>query len=178
MRPGPIGQEHLQTPPFRIVTGSEADLPEMATAHGLCFPEDPWSQETLQGLLQLPGYRLRLAGPPQASGPDATAPTATPTTLSGFCLFRTAADEAEIITLGVTPQTRRCGLAGALLQDLFSQARRANARHLFLEVAEDNGSAVALYLKAGFTVKGRRPGYYDHGRPQPVDALVMEYHLY
>ncbi|WP_022727713.1 GNAT family N-acetyltransferase [Fodinicurvata sediminis] len=159
---------NIQAPSFRIVSGQEADLPELETAHQDCFPEDAWSQDTLQGLLTLPGYHLRLSMPQGTEDRR----------LSGFCLFRTAADEAEIITLGVIPSARRRGLARALLQDFTDQACLAGARHLFLEVAEDNGSAVALYQHAGFAVSGRRPGYYDHGRTQPVDALIMEYHLY
>lgn len=158
----------IQTPSFRIVCGQEADLPDLEAAHQDCFPEDAWSQDTLQGLLTLPGHQLRLSKPPGTGGRR----------LSGFCLFRTAADEAEIITLGVVPPARKRGLARTLLQDFTDQASLAGARHLFLEVAEDNGSAVALYQHAGFAVSGRRPGYYDHGRTQPVDALIMEHHLY
>lgn len=167
MNLGPNAKAHPLARVYRIAAGGESDLPKLATAHRLCFPEAPWSQETLQGLLQLQGYHLRVAGPEKAADGH----------LFGFCLFRTAADEAEIITLGVVPQARRCGLARALLQDFLDQVRKAEARHLFLEVAEDNSSAIKLYQQAGFIVNGRRPGYYDHDRTQPVDALVMECHL-
>ena len=50
---------------------------------------------------------------------------------------------------------------------------RAGAVRLFLEVAEDNVAARALYERAGFGQIGRRKAYYaapDGGR---TDALVL-----
>lgn len=156
-------------PPQHIRTGSEIDIALMAQAQQLCFPDDPWDRGTLVGLFRLPGYVLRLAD-------DTTAGPETPP--AGFCLIRCAADEAEIITLGVQPQSRRRGLGLALLADACDQARVAGARQFYLEVAEDNHSARALYSRGGFVICARRPGYYDQGRREPVDALVMECRLY
>jgi len=46
------------------------------------------------------------------------------------------------------------------------------AEALFLEVADDNAPAIALYESAGFERVGRRRGYYAKGRRTPADAFV------
>ncbi|MEO1469220.1 MAG: GNAT family N-acetyltransferase [Pseudomonadota bacterium] len=86
----------------------------------------------------------------------------------GLILLGLAADEAEILDLGVVPAARRRGLARALLDMALAEAARRGARTAFLEVAEDNAPARALYARAGFAEVGRRPAYY--GR---TDALVL-----
>ena len=42
-------------------------------------------------------------------------------------------------------------------------AAAAGAKVMFLEVAEENQPAMALYAKAGFEKAGRRPDYYGPG---------------
>ena len=44
---------------------------------------------------------------------------------------------------------------------------------MFLEVAETNVAARALYARAGFTVTGRRRAYYHTPDGAAVDAVVM-----
>jgi len=89
-------------------------------------------------------------------------------TPAGFCAWRqTAPDEAELLNLGVAPAFRRRGVARALLEALRNTASGA----LFLEVAENNHGAIALYTAAGWTPAGYRPGYYHHGT---VNAVVMK----
>jgi ribosomal-protein-alanine N-acetyltransferase len=85
-----------------------------------------------------------------------------------------AADQAEILTVGVVPAAQRRGLARRMLAALYDEARRRGARELFLEVRVDNDAALALYESEDFARIGRRRGYYDHGR---VDAVVMRREL-
>lgn len=91
----------------------------------------------------------------------------------GFILVRVVMDEAEILTLAVRPRARRAGLGGRLTGLGALRAAEAGAARLFLEVAEDNSAALALYAAAGFRPIGRRRAYYaapDGGRR---DALVL-----
>jgi ribosomal-protein-alanine N-acetyltransferase len=83
-----------------------------------------------------------------------------------------AADEAEVLTLAVTPATRRRGVASALLRQAMATALACGSRAVFLEVATDNPGAQALYLAHGFGEVGRRPAYFS--RPGgAVGALIM-----
>ena len=90
----------------------------------------------------------------------------------GFVIGRIAADEGEIITLGVAPAWRRKGTACLLLQAFLGEVSTQGARSVFLEVAEDNSAALTLYAAAEFKEAGRRTQYYrrDSGR---IDALVL-----
>lgn len=90
--------------------------------------------------------------------------------LLGWAGVLVIGDTAEILTVGVVPAARRCGLGTRLLTVLCDEARRRGAREAFLEVRTDNAPARALYEREGFEHVGVRRGYYDHGR---VDALTM-----
>ncbi|MEL7014140.1 MAG: GNAT family N-acetyltransferase, partial [Pseudomonadota bacterium] len=63
-------------------------------------------------------------------------------------------------------------LARALLVTVADEALARSANTIFLDVAETNTGARALYAGAGFEEKGRRRAYYQtpHGR---VDALLL-----
>ncbi|MEM1342501.1 MAG: GNAT family N-acetyltransferase, partial [Pseudomonadota bacterium] len=80
--------------------------------------------------------------------------------------------EAEILTLAVQPEARRQGLGRLLVQELIAQA--TGAERVFLEVAESNQAARALYAACGFEEIGRRPGYYAYSDGGAEDALVMQ----
>lgn len=95
----------------------------------------------------------------------------------GFVLVQVAADEAEILTLAVRPAARRRGVATALLKTAAGRAELAGAGRLFLEVAEDNIAARALYSRLGFASVGRRPRYYARPAGPPVDALLLALNL-
>lgn len=95
------------------------------------------------------------------------------TRADAFALIRVAAGEAEVLTLAVRPRARRRGIGAAVLADAMGAARQAGATEMFLEVAEDNGPARALYTRAGFVEVGRRPGYYPRRVGARVDALIL-----
>lgn len=135
----------------------DADL--LAAMHALCFPADPWNSEAMAGILATPGMRGLLG---TRQGPEALA------------LVRFAADEAEILTLGVVPSARRLGLGGQILDAVIDLVRRRGSRALFLEVAVDNTAARRLYAGRGFAEVGRRPHYYDRGPGQKQDALILK----
>jgi ribosomal-protein-alanine acetyltransferase len=87
---------------------------------------------------------------------------------AGFCSWRqTASDEAEILNIAVDPAYRRRGIGSALLERVCAESKSA----VFLEVAESNAPAIALYRKQGWREAGMRPGYYAQGT---VNAVVMK----
>ena len=90
-----------------------------------------------------------------------------------FALVRVVADEAELLTIATRPEHQRQGLARACMQKWQSVACRLGAAEAFLEVAEDNIAAQALYRAFGFAEYGRRTGYYRRQGASPVDALLM-----
>ena len=90
-----------------------------------------------------------------------------------FALLRVTLDEAEILTIATAPAHRRKGLARKALAQAEQAAQIAGAAVIFLEVAEDNTAARALYAQAGYAQIGRRPGYYLPKDAAPVAALVL-----
>lgn len=95
----------------------------------------------------------------------------------GFILVRIVADEAEILTLAVRPAARRSGLGGRLVLAAAAAAAESGAARMFLEVADDNVAARALYARAGFVEAGRRPGYYARPDGSRRDALLLALNL-
>jgi ribosomal-protein-alanine N-acetyltransferase len=93
--------------------------------------------------------------------------------LDGFILVRVVLDEAEILTLAVRPEARRAGLGGRLTGQGALAAAAAGAVRLFLEVAEDNAAARALYDRAGFRQIGRRKAYYATPDGARTHALML-----
>ncbi len=88
----------------------------------------------------------------------------------GFSGFWILFDEAHITTIGVDPRFRRRHLGELLLLDMVEAARRQGARYLSLEVRKSNASAIRLYEKYDFSIRGVKPRYYtDDGE----DAFVM-----
>ena len=123
----------------------------IAELHAACFDE-AWDTAAIARLLAMPGAFALLAL--RAGDPI------------GFVIARQAADEVEIVSLGVRPDARRVGAADAMMRGVLDRA--TGAATCFLEVAEGNAAARALYLKLGFAQAGRRPRYYGN-----EDALVL-----
>lgn len=137
---------------------------ELAEMHGMLF-KPGWSQSSLVEMLSHPGSTAFLAR--VRDGADALPEPA------GFVVGQIAADEAEILTVGVLPRWQRRGVGTLLVEGLARAVKRAEARRLFLEVAADNQAAFELYRALGFTAVGMRKGYYDQAGGEPKDALVL-----
>ena len=125
----------------------------LAALHAQAFAA-PWSAAEFADLLSQPGVLLGLE-------PD------------GFVLVSVVLDEAEILTLAVRPDARRQGLGRRLVERACVAAKAAGAATLFLEVAEDNAAARALYARAGFVEIGRRKAYYPGPDGRRIDALAL-----
>ena len=90
--------------------------------------------------------------------------------LSGFVIALAAGDEWELENIVVADNSRRRGVATALLRALIAQARQSHAQSLFLEVRASNAAARALYGRLGFAERGCRRAYYQN---PPEDAIVF-----
>lgn len=80
--------------------------------------------------------------------------------LSGFLIIRPAQDQAELLTITIAPNKRGLGLAKTLLRAGEIKSAEQGIEIIFLEVAEDNMAALALYKSLGYRPIGRRPAYY------------------
>lgn len=89
--------------------------------------------------------------------------------LLGYGGISLVADEAEIITVAVSPAYRRQGIARALMEHMLRLAEEARAS-VFLEVRASNTPARELYLSLGFAETGIRKNYYTSPRE---DAVLM-----
>lgn len=131
---------------------------EVAALHNRLF--DPaWDAKAIREMLDHPAATslIAVAGVPK--------------TIVGFVIGQLAADEAEILSVGVAPEWQKSGLGRMLIEGLIRASKRGEAKKLFLEVAEDNVAALALYRGLGFTQVGRRKKYYQRGGGLAVDAL-------
>jgi ribosomal-protein-alanine N-acetyltransferase len=142
---------------MNIANASAADAPLLASLHSRCFAQ-AWDAMAFAELLQLENVFASTVHQGE--------------TAAGFILIRVAADEAEILMVGVLPKYRRHGLARELLRHSSGQAFDRGARTLFLEVNVNNAPARALYRKLGFDEAGQRRGYY-RSCESLADALVL-----
>jgi ribosomal-protein-alanine N-acetyltransferase len=92
---------------------------------------------------------------------------------AAMAVGRTVAGEAELLTLATLPEARRQGHARRHLAAFEAEARRRGASVAFLEVAEDNAAAIALYSAAGYLDAGRRTRYYSRADGLSADAVTM-----
>ncbi|GHT59020.1 ribosomal-protein-alanine acetyltransferase [Bacteroidia bacterium] len=122
---------------------------QLSNLHKLCFPEKPWSAVEFQNL--------------KNSGCEIICSD------HGFIVYRTVADEAEIISLGVHPDFRGQGIASAMLALLGSELKKPSIiNKVFLEVKSNNDAAIRLYKASGYITVGARPKYYDG-----IDGVIM-----
>jgi ribosomal-protein-alanine N-acetyltransferase len=139
-----------------------ADAAVAARIHGECFAsaaQRSWSARDFSELLAMAGTFGELIGIDDVE--------------VGISLARVAADEAELLTIGVLPGHRRRGLAHCLLGRVCDAAKVRGAAALFLEVAEDNAAARNFYRKEGFAEVGRRAGYYGNATTSTIAAIIM-----
>ncbi|MGR3757253.1 MAG: GNAT family N-acetyltransferase [Tranquillimonas sp.] len=128
---------------------------DLARLHAAAFDmPPPWPARAFEQLLALPGTFLIARD-------------------GAFALGRVVLDESELLTLAVAPPLRRRGLGRTCLIAYEQGARQRGATLSHLEVAADNGPAIALYGARGYRQTGRRPGYYRGADGRPRDAVLM-----
>ena len=144
---------------------AEADAAEdIAKLHAELF-HPAWDANTLRDMLADPTTSALIA----KVRLNETAPHMP----AGFVIGRTAADEAEVLTIGVSEPFQRRGIGRRLMDGLIRAVAGLGAGRIFLEVAADNDGARGLYLDMGFTAVGLRPAYYQRPDAPPADALTL-----
>lgn len=96
---------------------------------------------------------------------------------AGFAIGRVVVDEAELLTLAVDLDRRRSGVGRSCLAAYETEARSRGGTVSHLEVAADNGAAIALYESAGYRLTGVRTGYFAHPDGGRVDARLYRKEL-
>jgi len=120
----------------------------------------PWSRGNFIDSLAA-GYEAELRRDAAAGG------------LLGYWVAMPGVGELHLLNLTVVPAQQRRGLGHALLDRVMQRARELQLASLWLEVRPSNERACGLYLRRGFTLAGRRRGYYPGPGSTREDALVM-----
>ena len=153
--------------PAHIWSGTSDDLNAvmeiMEAAFGARYGE-AWTRSQCAGILPMAGVSLILADDGENGSPV------------GFSLFRSVANESELLLLAVLPECRRRGVGRRLLQDFLTRARSRGSTKVHLEVREGN-PAIQMYRDAGFEPIGRRRNYYRGQDGAQFDALTFALEL-
>ena len=147
----------------RIERGTSDDLDSvmevMDAAFGKTFGE-AWTRSQLAGILPMAGVALMLAW-------DRDARSAI-----GFSLYRTVADESELLLIAVLPTHHRRGVGKRMLDHFMATARAGGVARVHLEVRDGN-PAVEMYRASGFAPVGRRRNYYHAANGKRFDAVTL-----
>ena len=149
--------------PIRLERGSSQNLDDamrvMEAAFGRKYGE-AWTRSQCAGILTRTGVSLFLALEDKSGS------------VVGFSLFRSVADESELLLLAVSPGRHREGIGTRLLDHFMNHARSAGARRIHLEVRDGN-PAIDMYRSAGFIPVGRRRNYYHAPDGSRFDAITL-----
>jgi ribosomal-protein-alanine N-acetyltransferase len=151
----------------RVEVGTSEDLDSvmaiMDSAFGKRFGE-AWTRSQLAGILPMGGVCLMLAKEPVS------------TEVIGFSLFRSVADESELLLLAILPSHHRRGVGRRMLEEFLERARKDEITRVHLEVREGN-PAISMYRAAGFSPVGRRRNYYRAADGKRFDAITLAHQL-
>ncbi len=87
----------------------------------------------------------------------------------GFAMASHVAGTCDLEAVVVHADWRGRGWGGALVDAAAAWGARLRASRLQLEVRDSNAAALRLYRRKGFSIDGRRPGYYRN----PEEAAVL-----
>lgn len=139
------------------------DVDDLSEIHAASFHRG-WSPAELEALIVQSGVATFVARRGSPFG------TRRPV---GFVMVRAGGDEAEVLTVAVSPRQRGKGLGRRLMDAAIRRLYHDRVASLFLEVDEGNGPARALYARLGFQTVGHRSNYYATPGGPASTALVM-----
>lgn len=138
-----------------VQTMKPEHIPAVAGLERALF-SDAWNEQSLENTLY---YR-----------PDTSFIAIVGDCVAGYLFFMAAADEGELLRIGVADSFRRQGIARALMAYMDQYVRENGIYSVWLEVREHNTPARTLYENCGFQAQGTRRNYY---RNPSEDAVIM-----
>lgn len=93
-----------------------------------------------------------------------------PCGIAGVYIDRDDPARAGLISMWVTPESRRKNVGRLLVEAACDWAREKNARAIYLMVTSNNEAASAFYKRLGFKET-------DHSEPYPNDPTLVEYEM-
>ncbi len=146
----------------QLSSGGAGDLDDVMAVMTAAFADqfgEAWTRSQCAGILPMLGVKLVLA-----HGDDGK--------VVGFSLFRTVADDAELLLLAVDPAVQGSGVGRALLDHFIDHSKSGGAVRIHLEVRDGN-PAIRIYQAAGFEQANRRRNYYKGACGSEFDALTF-----
>ncbi len=144
--------EKLETQSVQIRPVEAEDLSSISAVEETCF-RDPFPSYFIKQLAE--------------ANPDTFLVAVDNGRVVGYAVVDNWTDHQHLVSIAVLADSRRRGVGQALLDRLSRRLREGSLR---LELRKSNGSALALYLKNGFSQTGVAHSYYTDGE----DAILME----
>jgi [ribosomal protein S18]-alanine N-acetyltransferase len=145
----------------RLIQGGAEDLGHVMEIMTAAFSDlygEAWTRSQCAGILPMTGVNLVLA---RDGGK-----------VVGFSLYRTIAEDAELLLIAFDPESQHRGIGRKLLRHFVENARKNGAERIHLEVRDGN-PAVRIYEAAGFEQANRRRNYYRGRDGYQYDALTL-----
>ena len=136
------------------------------------FFSTPWSEASIGHYAEAGNTIFIVARSEEAYEPERCAGVRAaelPRKVVGYAAVLCAADEGNLVSIGVLEECRQMGIATELLDIACEMAAQRGVTSINLEVRESNLPAVCFYEKEGFIKTGKRPNFY---RNPAEDALL------
>lgn len=141
----------------------QEDISALVSIETECFSM-PWSEKSFSDALYLENT-LFLAAEQISEETETDGGK-----IVGYCGLYQSVDEGEITNVAVTETFRGRQVGSFLIRKMLQEAVKREIGRIFLEVRVSNTPAIRLYQKYGFTMCGRRRGFYE--KPKE-DAWLM-----
>ncbi len=140
---------------MKIVKMTADDVKSAAETERLTLGAEAWTEQGIAEALSRNGhyFAVFIDGKPAGHGG-----------------FTSVLDEGDITNIAVRQDYRRQGIASSILESMIAEAKKLELSFLTLEVRKFNLSAIKLYEKFGFTVRGERKNFY---RNPTENAIIM-----
>lgn len=154
---------------LRIRLATSEDFGVIRHLEDTLFPEDPWTDGMIREEISSPARAYFIAEKVIISDVGGHSSEQESTAIVGYAGISLGLD-ADIMTIGVMPNARRCGVGGMLVDAMLTTVRKAGTERVFLEVRQSNAAAQKLYERHGFEAIGRVRAYF---RNPLEDAVTM-----